>query len=186
MNKNYRWLKLSEEANALDNLEKAYYFIREVHNDAKAWKWVITTMHSALYGFAICALRGTNNLGVTFDTKWGKRLISFPEAIKRSQDPKWMGMTVQSRHLQLTSDQEHSIARLNKEFRNGLEHYIPKLWLIELSGIPRIISHALDAIKFLALESGNYNHLTASQKKKIRSLIYQSQKILKAYRVKRT
>lgn len=170
------WIRYSEETNSLDYLEKTYFFIREIEKDRTAWKWVILCTHSALYGFAICALKGTSPANVTTKDDW---LIGFPEAIKRCQDPKWMRMTVVSKLLQLTPEQEQSINRLQKEFRNNFEHYVPKLWAIEVSGMPNIIGHSLDVIRFLALESRNYTHLSPSQIIKIKSLIFQSQKLLK-------
>ncbi len=170
------WMRFSEETNALDYLAKTYFFIKETEKDVNAWKWVILCTHSVLYGFAICALKGTNPANVTNKQGW---LINFPEAIKRCQDPKWMRMTVVSKLLQLTPEQEESISRLQKEFRNNFEHYVPKLWAIEVSGMPNIIGHSLDVIRFLALESGNYTHLSPSQIIKIKSLIFQSQKLLK-------
>lgn len=171
-----RWARFSEETNALDYLAKTYFFIQEARKDVNAWKWVILCVHSALYGFAVCALKGTNPANVTNKQGW---LINFPEAIKRCQDPKWMRMTVASKFLQLTPEQDQSINRLQKEFRNNFEHYVPKLWAIEVSGMPKIISHNLEAVRFLALESGNYAHFNQSQIIKIKSLIFRSQKLLK-------
>ncbi len=171
-------MRISEESNALDNLQKAYSFIIQTHSDENAWKWVILSIHSALFSFAICALKGTSTINVTIQTKKGERLISFPEAIEMVQDENRMRMTVMSKHLQLTDDEKRSIDRLHTEFRNELEHYIPKLWVIEVPMLPKMVTHCLDVIRFLAIESGNYDHFSGYQKRKIKSLIFQSKKFL--------
>jgi hypothetical protein len=175
-----KWLSFSEETNAIDYLEHAYRYIYETEKNINAWKWVILSLHGALYGFAICALKGTNPDNVTFETKKGeKRLIGFYESLKRCQDPKWMKMKVMSKHLQLSDQQKESIRILKEWLRNEFEHYMPKGWLIEIHGIPQIVLDVLEVIRFLALETGNYICLSEAQKRKINSLIFQSKRSLK-------
>ena len=175
-----KWLSFSEETNALDYLEQAYYYILQTKKNINAWKWVILTLHGALYGFAICALKGTNLDNVTFEIKKGdKRLIDFDKALKRCQDPKWMQMTVISKNLQLSNQQNENIQILRKCFRNNFEHYVPKRWLIEIHGMPQIALDVLEVIRFLALETGNYVHLNDAQKRRIKSIVFQSKRNLK-------
>lgn len=177
---NAKWLRLSEEINAIDYLYRAYYFIKQTEKDKTAWKWVVISLFGALYGFAICTLKGTSSLGVI--DKNG-RLIYLGEAIKRCQDPRFMNMTVMSKCLTLTNEQEESIRRLKNVLRNRFEHFFPMSWLIEIHGLPKISLDVLDVIHFLALETGNYTCLNFSQMKKIKSYIYQSKKILKQSRL---
>ena len=173
-----KWLEFSEEINALDNLEKTYFFVQQTIQDKKAWKWVVLCVYSAMYGFAICALKGTNPDRGIIKTKKGDRLINFAEAIDRCQKPPCMKMTVISKHLQLNDEQKYSIKKISKEFRNKFVHYIPKSWKIEVSGMPAIIRDCLEVVRFLALDTGNYIHLTKNQQRKVKSLIHQSIKIL--------
>ena len=56
----------------------------------------------------------------------------------------------------LSCRRESLIEILTSVFRNNFEHYIPKLWSIEIHGLPRITIDVLDVISFLALETGNY------------------------------
>jgi len=176
-----KYLRLTEEMNALDYLEKAYFFIQQTENDVYAWKWVILSLFGALYGFAICACRGTSNLLVTYKTKSGQeRLIGFRTAIRYCQDPNIMGQYVFSRELQLTKRQEDSIKRMHEVFRNQFEHYIPKLWSIEVHGWPQMAIDVLEVIRFLAIDTGNILfRLKSSQVRKIKSCVYQSKRILK-------
>lgn len=174
-----KYLSLSEEENALDYLEQAYNFIKQAENNNLAWKWAIIALHGALYGFAICTLKGTNPDRVTYNTKSGKKLISFNEALKRCQKPKYMHMLVTSKCLQLTDQQNKSIHYLKDTFRNNFEHFIPKSWFIELHGIPQIVIDVLNIIRFLSLDTGNFIHLTQKQIQRIKSIVFQSKRILK-------
>ena len=36
-----KWLRLTEEKNALDYLEKSFYYIKKIEKDKTAWKWVV-------------------------------------------------------------------------------------------------------------------------------------------------
>lgn len=172
-----KWLRLTEETNAFDYLRQAYNFIVASERDPMAWKWVIIALHGAL---AVAACRGTNPDNVTLVTKKDKRkLIGFWEALRRSQDPQWMHMTIRSKPLVLSAKQGESIRKLKQIFRNEFEHYIPKDWSIEIHGMPQIAIDVLDVIRFLAIETGNYVNLTVSQQRKLRSLVFQSKRTLR-------
>lgn len=174
-----KYLEFSEVDNALDYLERAHYYLDRVKTKVEAWKWVVITLHGTLYGFAICALKGTNPDRVAITTKRGiKRLINFDEALKRCQDPNRMNQLVYSRTLQLTDQQRKSIRHLRETFRNNFEHYIPMSWYIEIHGMPQMAIDVLEVVHFLALECGNVL-LTQNQKRKIKSLIFQSIRLLK-------
>ena len=173
-----KWLRITEKTNALDYLEKACDFIRQTETNVFVWKWMVLALHSALYGFAICACQGTNRYNVSFKTKKGKeQLIGFDKALELCQNPNWMRMYIFSKHLQLSKQQEESIQWL-KELRNKFEHYIPTSWSIEIHGMPYITIDVLDVIRFLALYTGNVR-LTQNKKRKVKSIIFQSNRILK-------
>lgn len=107
-----------------------------------------------------------------------ERLISFNEALRRCKDEQIMKMTINSQHLQLAGEQANSIKALKAAFRNEFEHFQPKAWSIEIHGFPQMAIDVLDVIRFLALDMGNYVHLTTSQKRRLKSIIYQSKKTL--------
>src|SRR3972149_5479137 len=179
-----KWLRLTEETNALDYLEKANSFILLADRDPIAWKWVILCLHTALYGFAICALRGTNPDNVTYTTKKGQqKLITFGDAIERCQNPQFMQMTIMSRQLVLDEADREAVRLLKKTFRDNFEHFIPKGWSIEIHGFPEMAIRVLRMIRFLAFDSGNYIHLKSGQKKRIKSIVHQATNKLKKSRL---
>lgn len=176
---NAKWLRLSEETNALDYLEKVYFYIQQTEKNTIAWKWVVLALHSALYGFAICAIQGTNPDRVTYKTKKGvEKLIGFDEALKRCQNPQWMLQYLHSKCFQLSKEEKASIKFLKNILRDSFQHFIPRGWLIEIHGMPQMVIDCLNVIRFLAIESGNCFY-KASLQKKIKSLVYQSKRILK-------
>ena len=112
-----KYLRITEELNALDYLEKAYLFIQETESNLLAWKWVVLSLHGALYGFAICACKGTNPENVIYKTKKGiEKLISLEDALIHCQNPKRMKMTIKSKHLILTYKQKEAINYLKNVF----------------------------------------------------------------------
>jgi hypothetical protein len=77
------YVTFTEETNALDYLERAAQFIREAATDDHAWKWAAIALYGSLYGFAICACKGTDYHNVTYQTKLGgRKLISFKAALE--------------------------------------------------------------------------------------------------------
>ncbi|TKJ41795.1 hypothetical protein CEE37_04290 [candidate division LCP-89 bacterium B3_LCP] len=170
-------LSLDEVTNSIDYLEKAYYFIQQTEKEKNAWKWVMLSLHGALYGFAICACRGSSNRLVT--KKDSEDLISIRKALEYCRDKDIMGRFVHSKPLILTEQQEESIERLIDEFRNRFIHFMPTLRSIELHDLPKVSLDILDAIRFLALETGNILCQRKNKTRRIKSLIFQSRKILK-------
>jgi len=175
-----KYLRFSEESNALDYLERAGQFIKETEKNPKAWKWVILSLHGALYGFAISAAKGSDYQSVVKVTKKGReRLITLNEALAMCQDERWMGTLYGGKALRLTASRSDSIRRLKETLRNNFEHYIPGGWSIEMHGFPHISIDILDVIRFLAIDTIRYQNLNQAQRKRIKSIVFQSKKYLK-------
>lgn len=174
------YVRFSEESNALDYLDKAVEFIHRAETNPPDWKWVILALHGAIYGFMICALKGTDPDRVTFEVRPDeKRLISFVKALEWCQDPKRMTMTTESKALCLSAEQKRSLDLIQGHFRNAFVHYQPALWSIELHGMPPVVVDALEIVRFLSLETGNYIHLTFEQREHIRSLVAETTDFLR-------
>lgn len=174
-------IKFTAESNALDYLERAYEFIQKVESKPILWKWVMLSLHSALYGFSISACQTTDYTNLTQMTKRGRRLISFYKALELCQDSNWMGQLCCSKPLLLNERQKVSIDKMREYYRNNFEHYIPTFWIIPIHDFPQIAIDVLYVIQFLALETMMFGTLLLSKKdeEKINSLVHKSIKILK-------
>lgn len=169
-----KFLRFTEETNALDFLERAGEFITETSTRPNAWKWVVLSLHGALYGFAISACKGTDSQSVVKKNRRGHdRLITFDEALILCQDSNGSIL------LNLTNSQKNSVRRLKEELRNNFEHYIPGGWSIEMHCFPRISIDILDIIRFISIQTLCRLNLNQAQRKKIRSIVFQSKKKLK-------
>lgn len=171
MNKSV-WMRLDEKTNTLDYLEKCAFFIQQ--EGKMKWKWVIITLRQALYCSCILAIEGSNyDRVLQFDKKKNKhryKLINFPEAIQRIQNGGYMKQFVHSKTATLIDETIKDCNLLNKTLRNGIEHFIPSGWSIQLSGMPRIIRNVTSIISFLLLESGNVR-LSGYKKRKVKNWI---------------
>jgi hypothetical protein len=157
---NAKYVRFSEEMNGVDYLEMAYEAIQRLPRSRKAWKWVVISLHGALYSFAICAIKGTDWTRVAkLDTR---RLIPFDEAIKRCQTTEWTTQYVRSRPVRLTDDQKDAI-RFLKGIRNQLEHYRPLAWKIEEHGLVTSTITGLDVVRALVFDTGNVRLDAAQQ-----------------------
>ena len=150
------WLRLDEKENAIDFLEKTAYFLETIPDETR-WKWVSISLHGAVYGFAICALKGSSAecRRVVYDKKGERWVIGIKRAIAWCQDEKRMRQYTNSKALTLSPDEESAICLLIDQLRNNFEHFDPKGWSIEISGMPEIVRHVLRVIEFLVLGSGN-------------------------------
>lgn len=174
-----KWIRFDEQTNALDYLEKTYQFIQTVEDQPKNWKWVVLSLHSAIYGFAISACRGTDSSSVLFTNhRSQEQLISFNVAIKRCLDPMWMAPNVDYVQFEFTENQNKSLKKLKDLFRNNFEHFSPKSWSIETYMFPEIVNDGLDIIRLLIVNSDVSWRLKPSKLKKAKSYIFQSKKII--------
>ena len=132
------------------------------------WTWVIVCLHNALQGFMVLALRGTNNINVLTEDcaiEWlaayergdgqypEQKLDNFLNLYKKVKSER-MKMYVNSQSLKPSGTQGRSIKKLNA-FRNDFIHFVPKGWVVEVSGLPQIVDDCLNIIWFLAFECGN-------------------------------
>jgi hypothetical protein len=144
-----KWYRTDERENTIDFLEATARF-RAARNKHK-WKWVAISIHGALYGFAILALKGTDPDRVVQKNK----LISIHEALRRCGNNEFMLQYAGSQRLQMTESERASVQRLVLDLRNGFQHFAPRLWSVEIKLITEILEDVCRIIEFLALECGN-------------------------------
>jgi len=145
---NFLWI--DEKENAIDSLEKCLEFLRKVEEDWFYWKWVIISLHNALYGFMICILTQGNYDNVLRSTKKYQKLIDFDKALRCVQTREYVrGYDIKP--IQLTCSQKKSVSILKNVLRNNFEHFVPKGWYIELGGMQDIIRDITEIIESLLL-----------------------------------
>jgi len=174
-----KWIRFDEITNALDYLEKCFIFLLTVKNEPQNWKWVVITLHSALYGFAISACKGMNSEIVVSRTKKGhERLIDFNEALKRCQDPIWMRVNINYEEFKFSPGQQNSIRKLHQVLRNNFEHFTPKSWSIELHYLPDMVYDCFEVVRLLIIYSDVSWRLRGAKIKKAKSIIFQAKKLI--------
>jgi hypothetical protein len=157
------WARFTTETNAVDNLEKALYFLGNVKERPEDWKWVIICCHSSLYGFSVHVASGSDDRSVITTTKNGKdRLITFGEALNICKN------NVGARGALVLSDDENlSIKIMQNEFRNKFEHYNPCAWSIEVSGLPHHIKNVINVTRRIAIDINFYNHIHGKERERL-------------------
>jgi hypothetical protein len=155
-----QWNRTDETENTIDYLQVATSF--RYQDLPHRWKWLTISLHGALYGSTILAIKGTDPDRVLE----GKKVISVWRALKRCQSDSYMLQNVGSQKLLLLGSEHSSINFLSNTFRNNFEHFAPGNWSIEVSGFPKIVTDICRIIRFLLLESGNVR-LSSSQGKRI-------------------
>ena len=159
------WMHLDELENSIDNLERCAQFLAEIAHPTR-WKWSIIALHQALYGFAICAIRGTSSSSVLRNPeKWDSQLIAIWTALDRAKLPDhlWPG----AHPLVVSADEKQALDRLVSEFRNQFEHFGAVAWSIEVSGMPELFGHTLRVLRHLACNSGSVRYYEDVQEDRV-------------------
>jgi hypothetical protein len=95
----------------------------------------------------------TNELEIC--KKGNDKLLSFDEVIDKCKDKNSIVQGVILKPLVLNKEQKRAIKFMKNELRNPLEHFIPRLWSLEIHGLPEMVVSYFEIIEFLAGEAGN-------------------------------
>lgn len=107
------------------------------------------------------------------------KLIGIWEALRRAQDARYLPWA-NCIPLTISQEEDEAIRKIINEFRNEFEHFTPKSWTIEISGMPQILRQVFRVIGFLALESNCITYFEADQKLGVENALSRIQKILDA------
>jgi hypothetical protein len=142
---------LDELGNALDSLEMCRHFLDDLP-DPYRWKWATIALHNAIYGFAVCAVRGTDSRSVLEppNKRGERRLIHVWEALRRAQDQTFVRPTATP--LTLSDDEQSALERVFGEFRDEFSHFQPKGWSIQVLAMVEVFRPAIAVLRRLALE----------------------------------
>ncbi|MBX4271468.1 hypothetical protein [Clostridium estertheticum] len=160
-------LRVNVETELIKTLEKTYQFIKEAEDDIYAWKWIIISLHNAVQNCMVIALKGSSTFGVLnkksrkewFD--WYNKNSEYPqmkmelflELFKKIKCDNGKELNDYAKKINGNNQIDNSMKLLN-EYRNEFIHFIPKSWVLILSGVPQICIDVLTVIDFLVTESG--------------------------------
>ncbi len=170
-NQDNGWLSTNESVETVSDFEMFAEQLNRVSDDPHRWKWAVIALHSGLQGMMVLALRGSDYMNVirqdekkqysevSDDERSGKssrndlKLIGFTDLYAWIKGTK-MIMYTDSQKFVPSGTQSRSIKTLNR-LRNKFVHFTPKVWRLDLGGLPEIASDCLEIAEFLAWESGN-------------------------------
>jgi hypothetical protein len=142
--------------------------LQRISSDPYRWKWAILAIHSGLQGMMILALQGSHGLHV-LKPEDAKRWLDahekggpYPSNLKldnflglyKKIKGDLMMMYVNSQKFKPKATQGNSIKFLTR-LRNEYVHFTPRVWALELEGLPGKMIDCLDIAEFLAWQSGN-------------------------------
>ena len=170
------WLRTDEIDEFIDALQHCAELTSAVCSEVRRWKWIILAMHSAVQGVCTCALRGVDTAGISaltndsakavwhwLDVESRKetpgpmpcvRLASMVDLYRRARKTKFLS---EPHRLESTEQMTRDILRLN-HLRNDFIHFVPQGLSLEVSGMPRIITHCCDVIEHLAVTHPTFGH----------------------------
>jgi hypothetical protein len=163
-NRSRNYFALDESENALDYLRRADQFIYEAQRVAIAWKWVMISLHGAMYGFAIAACpnmtwKAPGDHERSLDRFIERRLKVKP--MYRPDNAKLVSIDWAIRiclrqpglpkpggkPYALTDLQTRSLKQLTR-YRNGFMHFHRQRLIVPGNELPLIASEVLDVIRF--------------------------------------
>jgi hypothetical protein len=159
--------------------------------DLSAWKWIVIGTHSTLQGvmtlhlgnfLAACPKNTEAWLKAHDDeTPYPESIMDkFLELYKRLKKN-----TISGYRLKPKGTQGRSIRKLNN-FRNDFMHFMPKVWSIEISGMPAICLDCLEVAAHIGKHSLHKRWESEEQQQSFEKALSQCQSKLSAFRVKYT
>jgi hypothetical protein len=157
------WLRTNELVEAVSAFEMFAEQLQRVTDDFYRWKWAIIALHSGLQGMMVLALKGSHGLHVLHPkeaSRWHKahergdlplknlKLDRFLALYKKIKGDKML-MYVRSQKFVPKGTQGRSINLLDR-LRNEFIHFTPKVWVLELEGLPAM---ALDCLAILRIDT---------------------------------
>jgi hypothetical protein len=181
------WLSTDESVEAVLSLEMVSETLPRVLDNIHYWKWVLISLHNALQGYMVLALKGSGGLNILTkecaqqwmaaetrddDVLPERKLDNFLNLYKKIKADRLMMMFIDSQPFKPHGTQTESVKMLNK-LRNDYIHFLPKGWVLRVHGLPRVSRDCIDIIEFLAFECGNILWHDPNLKTKTKDLIGQ-------------
>jgi len=168
------WIHIDEHDEAVGALEAFERFASRVRQDSFEWRWAILSLHTALQGFMVVAIRDTAGmfpLSSDVAAAWmaayqsgqprpRERLDSFLNLYRKIKRPE-IASFLRGHRFVPARTQGRSVRLLNR-IRNQFIHFVPGSWALEGTGLPAVCLDCLAIIRYLAHDYRE-NVWTASQ-----------------------
>jgi hypothetical protein len=156
------WIRINEQEEAVGALEAFARFLSRVRGDPFDWRWVILSLHTALQGLMVVAIRDTAGmfpLPKNLAAAWmeahrsgqpppKERLDSFPNLYEKIKK-KDIADFLQGNPFVPSGTQGSSVKMLYR-LRNQFVHFLPASWALEATGLPQICLDCLAVVRYLA------------------------------------
>ena len=180
------WFGTDEIEELIDAVEHSAELSDQIKKSPRRWKWLILSLHQALQGACVCALRGTDTAGISVLTKqsakemWQWLNVDSRQDQRQSPPEEHLASMLelytrvkklcylQAPHsLSSTQQMNNDIKKLN-QLRNEFIHFVPKSFSLEITGMPRIASHCCDVIEHLTVAHPTFgHHMTGNKKRRL-------------------
>ena len=192
----HRFLRFDERQDAVFSLRFFRELLPKVRDNPQYWKWVMVALHSALQGFMVLALQGSDKLPIISDYKkarhiWAQyflwllglrveevnnlpapHLKKFSELYECIKCEKLMCLSASSRAFVPDGRHDESVKNLD-EIRNQFIHFFPKFSSEDALEFITVASGCLEVISFIAFKSSNIIWHPPDLESETRELIFQ-------------
>ena len=186
-----RYLTTDSFLETVSALEAFADELRHLDQDLYRWKWGILALHSALQGMMVLALQGSHGLHVLREedaARWldaHERGGPYPDDLKLDDflclydkiKSDLMLMYDHSEKFQPQGTQGGSVKRLNS-LRNEFIHFTPRVFVLDLHGLPSLCIDCLDVVDFLAWQSNNVSWTDTELKDRAKAAFESARKSL--------
>lgn len=148
-------LKTDEQMELARALNMAREQAELVGDDVYRWKWILVALHNAARASIVCAVSGSHKLGALrprIQDRWLAAYYSGQQDFPEEGLDDFMALYERVKddcEFAPSSDVDDDVRRLNY-LRNDFIHFVPKSWMIEVSGLPRIGKNALSVVGHVA------------------------------------
>ena len=180
------YVRFDEIEDFIGSLELAAELSQRLDEKPAYWKWVCQAAHAALQGAMVRAVSGTAQFGALEKkdaiawAKWfeerrddpsleapkSEKLADFKELLKRIQKPEFMG-EYGGDPINVSDAMKETLLRFHNEVRNGLVHFRPMAWSIEIEFLRQCIAETLDLLNRLTAHPSIEHRLNADQRSRI-------------------
>lgn len=185
-----QWVSTDEFEEMVDAVEHSADLSTQLKKSPRRWKWLILSLHQALQGAFVCALRGVDTAGITVLTEksaremWQwldvdshktphpavplERLAPMLDLFRKVKSARYLQ---EPQRLSATAKINEDIQKLNS-LRNEYGHFVPKSFSLEVSGLPRIASRCCDIIEHLTLAHSTFSHhMTGNKNRRLKQAL---------------